>query len=132
MEEEITVTRTDVSFLTKLLKYRLTQTFDKLSYFLQFLGGSSYREWTEITLNERTRWNKPFFRKVCGDNFIYFLKIFHLKRTFEPQNNLPAVLLKTIKLYLWQKNITFFPSFTATVVYGVCLLFIYYHSIAIR
>ena len=44
------------------LKYRLTQTFDKLSYFLQSLGGLSYRELTEKTLNEKTRWNKPFFQ----------------------------------------------------------------------
>ena len=29
------------------LKSRLTRTFGKLSYFLQCLGGSSYRELTE-------------------------------------------------------------------------------------
>ena len=37
------------------LKYCLIRTFDKLSYFLQSLGGSSYQELTEKTLNERTR-----------------------------------------------------------------------------
>ena len=42
------------------LKYRLTQTFDKLSYFLQSLRGSSYWELTEKTLNEKTRWNMQF------------------------------------------------------------------------
>ena len=37
------------------LKYCLTQTFNKLSYFLQSLGGWSSRELTERTLNEKTR-----------------------------------------------------------------------------
>ena len=56
MEEEITVTGTNAEFSDKIkLKYRLTRTFGKLSYFLQCLGGSSYRELTEKTLNERTR-----------------------------------------------------------------------------
>ena len=56
MEEEITVTQTNAKISDEIkLKYRLTRTFDKLSYFLQSLGGSSYRELTEKTLNERTR-----------------------------------------------------------------------------
>ena len=55
-EEEITVTRTNAEISDEImLKYRLTWTFDKLSYFLQSLGGSSYRELTEKILNERTR-----------------------------------------------------------------------------
>ena len=55
-EEEITVTRTNAEISDEMkLKYRLTRTFDKLSYFLQSLGGSSYRELTEKTLNEKTR-----------------------------------------------------------------------------
>ena len=55
-EEEITVTRTNAKISDKIkLKYRLTQTSDKLSYFVQSLGGSSYRELTEKALNERTR-----------------------------------------------------------------------------
>ena len=55
MEEEITVTQTNPKTSNEIkLKYRLAQTFDKLSYFLQSLGGSSYRELTEKTLNERT------------------------------------------------------------------------------
>ena len=56
MEEEITVTRTNAEISDEIkLKYRLARTLDKLSYFLQSLGGSSYRELTEKTLNERTR-----------------------------------------------------------------------------
>ena len=56
MEEEITVTQTKAKISDEIkLKYRLTRTFDKLSYFLQSLGGSSYRELTEKILNERTR-----------------------------------------------------------------------------
>ena len=55
-EEEITVTRTNVEISDEIiLKYRLTRTFDQLSYFLQSLEGSSYRELTEKILNERTR-----------------------------------------------------------------------------
>ena len=81
------------------LKYRLTRTFDKLSYLLQSLRGSSYRELTEKTLNEKTRGNKPFFQVGCGDYPIYFFKNFHLKRTFELQDNLPGVLLETNKVY---------------------------------
>ena len=62
-EEEITVTWTNAEISDQIKpKYRLTRTFGKLSYFLQCLGGSSYRELTEKTLNERTRWNKPFFQ----------------------------------------------------------------------
>ena len=56
MVEEITVTRTNAEISDEIkLKYRLTRTFDKLSYFLQSLGGLSYRELTEKTLNQRTR-----------------------------------------------------------------------------
>ena len=55
-EEEITVTRTNAEISDEIiLKYRLTRTFDKLSYFLQSRGCSSYRELTEKILNERTR-----------------------------------------------------------------------------
>ena len=61
-----------------------------------------------------------FFRQVCGNNAVYFFKNFGLKRIFEPQHNLPGVLLETSE----KKNITLFPSFTAAVVYGVSLLFI--------
>ena len=50
----VTVTNAEISGEIKL-KSRLTRTFGKLSYFLQCLGGSSYRELTEKTLNERTR-----------------------------------------------------------------------------
>ena len=56
MEEEITVTQTNVEISYEIkLKYRLTRISNKLSYFLESLGGSSYRELTEKTLNERTR-----------------------------------------------------------------------------
>ena len=55
-EEEIIVTRTNAEISDEIkLKNRLTRTFGKLSHFLQCLGGSSYRELTEKTLNERTR-----------------------------------------------------------------------------
>ena len=55
-EEEITVTQKNANIFAKIrLKYRLTRTFDKSSYFLRSHGGWSYRELTEKTLNERTR-----------------------------------------------------------------------------
>ena len=81
------------------LKYRLTRTFDKLSYFLQSLGGSSYRELTEKILDEKTRRNKLFFQVGLSGYLYNFFINFHLKRTFEPQGNLPGVLLETSKVY---------------------------------
>ena len=55
IEEEITLTRTNTEISNEIkLKYRLARTFDKLGYFLQSLGVSSYRELTKKTLNERT------------------------------------------------------------------------------
>ena len=52
-EEEITVTQKNANIFDKIkLKYRLTRTFDKSSYFLRSHGGSNYRELTEKTLSE--------------------------------------------------------------------------------
>ena len=118
-------------FLTKWNVNILTQTFDKLSYFLQSLGGSSYRELTEKILDEKTRRNKLFFQVGLSGYLYNFFINFHLKRTFEPQGNLPGVLLETSKVYFWKK-MTLFPSFTATVCTVYLFFLFYYHSIAIR
>ena len=134
MEEEIIVTRRNAKIPDEIkLKNRLTRTFGKLSHFLQCLGGSSYRELTEKTLNERTRWNKSFFQVgLWGWSYIFFQK-FSFKKNIWFAGQFTWCTSRNKQGALLKKKISRFSHLLLLLLCTVYPFFLfYYHSIAIR